>query len=74
MIKLKNLLSEGLELKENLPPGFDLNDFESMEEFTGKSLMEADDEKLMGARTSNISLPRRVKNLRNKCFLICVRR
>ena len=53
MIKLKNLLTEASEIMENLPPGFDMNDFETVEEFTGQSLMEAD-EKFLGATTTDL--------------------
>ena len=56
MIKLKDLLNEGIELRENLPPGFNMNDFESMGEFTSgtDTLKEADEEKFLGATTTNL--------------------
>ena len=53
MIKLKDLLNENIGLNENLPPGFDSNDFESMGEFTDTALTE-DDEKLLGATTTDL--------------------
>ena len=59
MIKLKDVLNEGIELQENLPPGFSANDFESMGEFTSgeESLKEEEDEKFLGATTTDFPEP-----------------
>ena len=51
-IKLTDLLMEMTSLRENLPPGFNMDDFETIGEFTGETLME-DDEKFMGATTTD---------------------
>jgi len=52
IIKLKYLINESV-MVENLPPGFNLNDFQSIGEFTDEDLLESDD-KFLGAKTTDL--------------------